>query len=397
MKEILLTTILFTLSLLYCDAQNRVYTATEIAAAENADAKTQNAIGDNFYYGNGVEQDVKAAFKWYKKAADKEYTEAIFNVGYAYFYGEGVEKDCIAGLDYLRKAAASGHVNAVRMIEATTKTADGEFGEAYDLLFTNSRPNSRLIAQAKDQLIAETQQGNPLAAFYLYFYYTDKKELNMAFTYLKKAYNMLYPNDTLNWDAYDKAKDITNQDFNIGPLSTHVCDYMGWCHEFGYGVKQDYQKAIFYYQKSFIDGYRDAFFPHPDAVHGDIRAAICYGKMGDGVKMRQTLKDWESWIQGHFWTAEMYYLGICTQKDYQKAISNYKAVIEEEHNWELPAYQLQPKTYGDACYRMSQIYREGLGVEKDTDMSELYFRYAVKYGSERALYEYQKEYELKNR
>ena len=117
--------------------------------AEHGDAKYQYAYGVCYEKGWGVEQDVKEALAWYRKAADQdngpafnsignfyrtgtivnadpkqafEYyqkgaaekdAQAMLNLGNCYFYGMGVEKDEKTAVKWWKDAADAGNVYAI--------------------------------------------------------------------------------------------------------------------------------------------------------------------------------------------------------------------------------------------------------------------------------------------
>jgi uncharacterized protein len=86
--------------------------AALIKAAEQGDAKSQLALGSNFYYGKGVFQDFAEAMKWYRKAADQGEAKAQYNLGDMYANGTGVVRDYAEALKWYRKAADQGNVKA---------------------------------------------------------------------------------------------------------------------------------------------------------------------------------------------------------------------------------------------------------------------------------------------
>lgn len=67
-----------------------------------------------FQYGRALERagnDVEAA-RWYRRAADQSYIEALFKLGALYENGRGVAKDAAEAARWYRKAADHGHVRA---------------------------------------------------------------------------------------------------------------------------------------------------------------------------------------------------------------------------------------------------------------------------------------------
>ena len=64
-----------------------------------------------------MEQDLKKAFSWFKKAADKGNASAQFNVGLFYATGRGVKQDVDKAVPYLQAAAKQGHASAPALLE----------------------------------------------------------------------------------------------------------------------------------------------------------------------------------------------------------------------------------------------------------------------------------------
>jgi len=58
-----------------------------IKSAKQGNIGAQNALGNAYYYGNGVPQDYSLAFEWFQKS------DSLFCLGEMYYYGYGVEKD----------------------------------------------------------------------------------------------------------------------------------------------------------------------------------------------------------------------------------------------------------------------------------------------------------------
>ncbi len=70
-------------------------------------------IGDAFRYGHDEfpEEDAEAV-RWYAMAAERDVTEAFYELGFCYCYGCGVEEDEEKGIRLLKKAARRNHADA---------------------------------------------------------------------------------------------------------------------------------------------------------------------------------------------------------------------------------------------------------------------------------------------
>ena len=64
---------------------------TKLAVEGNTDA--QDSLGLRYVRGEGVVQDYKQAFYWFKKAAEQGYAYAQYNLGVCHFESRGVEQD----------------------------------------------------------------------------------------------------------------------------------------------------------------------------------------------------------------------------------------------------------------------------------------------------------------
>ncbi len=64
-----------------------------IARAKNEEAGAQEALGNRYETGNGVEQDYVEAAEWYRKAADQGVAKAQKELGNLYAKGRGVPRD----------------------------------------------------------------------------------------------------------------------------------------------------------------------------------------------------------------------------------------------------------------------------------------------------------------
>jgi TPR repeat protein len=62
--------------------------------------------------GEGVPQDMVAAFEWYRKGAERGDVASLVDMGICYWHAEGMPKDLGKATDCLRKAALDGDVQA---------------------------------------------------------------------------------------------------------------------------------------------------------------------------------------------------------------------------------------------------------------------------------------------
>ncbi|MBL8267723.1 caspase family protein [Steroidobacter sp.] len=77
--------------------------------AESGEAEAQYYVARIYANGmGGVASDPSVAAKWYKRAADQNYSAAVQELGYLYEQGLGVQKDPVLALNLQRKAAGLG-------------------------------------------------------------------------------------------------------------------------------------------------------------------------------------------------------------------------------------------------------------------------------------------------
>ena len=101
-------------------------------------ASLELSIGTQYlYYGDNSDRDNGLAVNWLRKAADKDYAPAQFQLGKCYFNGWGVGEDREEAVRWYRVAADKGHVEAQRelgkcYLYGFGVDADGE--EGADLL-----------------------------------------------------------------------------------------------------------------------------------------------------------------------------------------------------------------------------------------------------------------------
>jgi len=81
--------------------------------AQTGDADAQNHLGEMYYFGDEIEQDLAQAFYWFQEAAKLSHPYALFNLGRCYANGEGVDRNRIKGLEFINQAAKLGNKQAI--------------------------------------------------------------------------------------------------------------------------------------------------------------------------------------------------------------------------------------------------------------------------------------------
>ena len=77
--------------------------------ADGGNSMSQRILGERFAMGTeGVTKDMNQAIFWWQKAADQGDTVAQYNLGQVYFKGAGVQQDLIQAHMWFSLAASSG-------------------------------------------------------------------------------------------------------------------------------------------------------------------------------------------------------------------------------------------------------------------------------------------------
>ena len=81
-----------------------------LSAADQGDARAQNALALLYLNGWGVATDHRLAASLFRQAADQGYARAEHNLALLYQTGRGVEQDETVAADWLKRAARRGYV-----------------------------------------------------------------------------------------------------------------------------------------------------------------------------------------------------------------------------------------------------------------------------------------------
>lgn len=93
--------------------------------ADLGDPASQTTLGVMFYKGDGVEQDYAKAMDLFEKAAAKKFARAQYNIGLMYLNGEGVEKSDDKAVVWFSKAAENNDGQAQYVLACLYIVAQG--------------------------------------------------------------------------------------------------------------------------------------------------------------------------------------------------------------------------------------------------------------------------------
>lgn len=178
------------------------------------------AIAHHHLHGQGVREELPTAAKWFRKAAELDFSPAQDKLGVMYEHGIGVSKNVREAAKWYLKAAVRGYADSQYHLGALYGN-----GQGFPIDFVESAKWCRKAAE----------QGNPDA------------QSALAKIYLNGADGV--PKNTIeaaNW--FRKAADSGDAEsqFHIGLL-----------HEHGDGVPQDLEEAARYYSLSGDQGYTE--------------------------------------------------------------------------------------------------------------------------------------------
>ena len=231
--------------------------------------------------GQGVPQDYKQAFDWYRKAAAQGHADAQAKLGWLYSNGHGVPQDHKQAVNWFRKAADQGSPHAQFLL---------------GLMYDEGQGVPQDYKQALEWYRKAAAQGNPDAQANLGWMYKHGHGVRQDY---KQA---------VIW--YRKAAEQ-------GDLNAQFL--LGLMYDNGQGVPQDYKQALDWYRKAAAQGHADA----------QTNLGVMYGK-GTGVP-----KNYAKAIEWYRKSAEqgdptaqsnlgyMYESGRGTPKDYIQAYAWY--------------------------------------------------------------------------
>lgn len=231
MKKIYLIMILFfaTASGVFAQTANIV---TLTLKAKSGEAEAQNALGEAYYDGKGVTENLTEAVKWFTKAAEQENAKAQYNLGICYYYGYGVQyRDRREAVKWYTRAAEQGNADAQNDLGYCY-----EFGEGVD----------KNLKEAVKWYTKAAEQGLPMAQCNLGVCYKYgngvEKNFEEAVKWYTKAANQEYARAQYDLAlSYDKGEGVAKND----------SEAMKWYLK---AVKNNYPQAAYYYGAMLLEG-----------------------------------------------------------------------------------------------------------------------------------------------
>ena len=83
------------------------------------------SLGDLYYSGSGVKQDYKKAFELYSRALRRQIPSAQYRLGLCAYYGHGTKQDKKLAVEWFQKAAAQVEPDAQYMLAVCYEKGEG--------------------------------------------------------------------------------------------------------------------------------------------------------------------------------------------------------------------------------------------------------------------------------
>lgn len=369
-------------------------------AAEGGEASAATNLSVAYQIGDGVEKDLEESFEWAKKAAqlgetdrllgfatdifngtegfeeDKEKAVALFielaeygsmvaaeNLGVCYSNGFGVKKDYYKAIEWYEEASIRGSDKALDNLRIL-----------YEEVYPENAEEKQFLAYKRAY-----EEGNNDALLGMHFYYRDgifvDKDPIKAMGLLNQsieagnaaACNLVaqYYHDGLFGLPEDKQKAIEywEKSVELGATGDPACN-LGHVYRTGDGVPVDNAKAVEWYEKA-------------KELNGNPKACFwlgtLYGYDVDGVEqdLEKSYENFELAYQaglsaGALCLAEFYEKGLGAEQDDKKAFELYSVAAEGGE--------------GLAMYKLFHAYGDGKGVGVDYDKAYEWLDKAVEAG-----------------
>ena len=388
------------------------------ANAGNADA--QYRLGNYYYNGWGVKQDLIHAVEWYKRAADQGSDVAQNILAFCYESGYGVTKDNNHAIEWYKRAAEQGNINSQQSVvrlqkimiteqlhQAATYYINKQYNDAFPLLKQNAEAGNA-DAEAQNNLgncyyngwgvtqdythafewyRRASEQGYAEAEYNIGVCYANgngvSKDIKQATEWYKKSAGqgnisaqvaldrlpktdrmslMRQANDYYSNKQYEEAFSVYMQLAEAGNADAETQNKLGICYYNGYGTAQDFKQAVYRFGKAADQGNANA----------QTNLGICY-QDGSGVT-----KDYKEAVNRYKKSAGKgeakaqinlgvcYYNGWGIKLDYTKAVYWYKKAAEQGK--------------ATAQYNLGTCYEDGNGVIKDNTQAAYWYRKAADQG-----------------
>ncbi|WP_048694119.1 tetratricopeptide repeat protein [Catenovulum maritimum] len=253
--------------------------------AKAGNAQAQHELAVEYRLGSRIEKNIPAAIELWHAAAEQNYAKALLSLGYLYRFGyEGIELDYAKAFELFSRAAEQGDaagIYALGNMYYYARYVDKNDDKAFELYSKSAELNNKsalyglaLMYQRGDgtqidkvkayQLLQRAaEQGYKPAIFRLglALYYGDGVDQNKSRAL--EGLERLAESGYVSAQSFIGAKYLTNSDYKKAAFwnakaavkgDAKALNNLGDQYENGFGVEQDYQKAIKLYQASLDAG-----------------------------------------------------------------------------------------------------------------------------------------------
>ncbi len=325
---------------------------------KNMESYYEYRIGKMYSLGYGTEQDYEEAVDWFQKSSDKGNQYAQFSLGNCYYYGTGVEVDYNEAFKYYKFSADKENIFAnYKLGEMYYKGVGTEINEeksysCYEKAFNGF---NKIVDQDIDgsihlKIATMYEKGlgtkiNLLKSEEFYIkamkYTKEMPKYKLGKLYLSNDYKKVVEPEQLKEKLLVGIKYL---DELVEEDSKYSTSAFTLGNTFFYGVDQyievDYEKAIYYFNKSSEQGNGFASF-----------------KLG-----------------------QMYKEGLGIEVDEEKANYYYKKAFDSFIE------MLDQDTDGSMNVKIGTMYEKGQGVEIDLLKAEEHYKKALEHNSDMARY-----------
>ena len=326
-----------------CDRIGEIGKYWKSANAEN-NAEAQYHVGLCFANGTGVAKNLEAAYSWYVKSAEQDFTDGIVSMADALYYGRGVSEDKVAAAKAYERGNQAEDVHSTYMLAVSYENGYG-FEKNLTTAFT-------LYGKAAEKEYAGASDAAKVIA-------------------LPAQY----------WDDAMVKKDAIAQ-YKLG-----CCYSRGNC-----GVNKDDSQAFKLFRMSADQGNEDALYV----------VALCYR---DGIG---TSKNEEEQKKALFAAAkkshvaslatigDLYRDGNLVNRDFTMSLEYFNKAIEEgleaakSSAAQINKIGLYWKAANDgdaeAQFNLGVCYRDGIQISANDDAATLWFEKSAAQGNHEAEY-----------
>ncbi|MBX9889435.1 MAG: sel1 repeat family protein [Flavobacteriaceae bacterium] len=299
-------------------------------AAKKDNGFAMSAIGKIFVEGNKeYKQDFNKGFQWFTKASENGEIQASYALGSMYLAGAGVELSEEKAWAYFLKAAEMGMGEAMTMLGRMNENGSGIIQNYSDAIYWYKRASKKKDSDAMNFLGELYYYGNGVQKDYI---------------------------EAFKW--YKLSAETETSAIQLNP---NAMNSLGNMYLNGQGVTQDYKEAFKWFSKAADKGWNYAYV--------NIGNMYLKGK-GFDINELEAIR-WFNKVQKSIYDnyedpTEDRKKGL-GESYYNLAFKKFKSA---EYNEALENYiQAYKYDYFAAKYKIAEIYKSGLGIEKNKKLA----------------------------